>query len=121
MAHHTPGPWVQFADKGRAVAVMPAMRPGEICSLEGANGSNDVVNANARLISAAPAMLEALKLAEDMLDDFLAGSKPGDAGFDSEVDGEVYEALIAARSAIALAEGGAASSAAQSPGPRFTS
>ena len=28
----TPGPWVEFYDKGKPCSVMPAMRPGDICN-----------------------------------------------------------------------------------------
>jgi len=53
MSQHTVGPWTVFSDNGIAVSVMPAGRPGDICTL-----STDVHsverNANARMIAAAP-------------------------------------------------------------------
>jgi len=81
-AKHTPAPWVTFADKGAAVCIMPAMRPGEICSFEGCWLPEREANAN--LIAAAPDLLAALK---DLL------------------EGATYVALKAADAAIAKAEG----------------
>jgi hypothetical protein len=55
---HTPGPWVVFTDSvsDRALAILPAMRRGEVC--EFAKAPED---ADARLIAAAPDLLGALK------------------------------------------------------------
>ena len=58
MSEHTPGPWVQFCDHGRTIAIMPAGRPGAICKFTQKCGPTI---ANARLIAAAPDMLAALK------------------------------------------------------------
>lgn len=52
---HTPGPWVQFADQGKTVAIMPAMRAGDVCAF-----SKPPTDDDARLMTAAPDMLEAL-------------------------------------------------------------
>jgi len=57
MSAHTPGPWVISRDKGEPVAVLPAGRDGEICQFATAYASE----ANARLIAAAPDLLEAVK------------------------------------------------------------
>jgi hypothetical protein len=57
---HTPAPWVIFADRGHSIAVMPAMRRGEICSFEGARFPPAETDANARLIASAPELLDAL-------------------------------------------------------------
>lgn len=55
-AKHTPGPWVQFADQGKVVAIMPAGRPGDVCAF-----SASPSDADANLIAAAPDMLALLK------------------------------------------------------------
>jgi hypothetical protein len=52
---HTPGPWIEFADRGETVAILPAGRDGTICDF-----SSTVSRADARLIAAAPELLEAL-------------------------------------------------------------
>ena len=52
---HTPGPWIEFADQGDTVAILPAMCEGTICEFQ-----STVTRANARLIAAAPDLLEAL-------------------------------------------------------------
>lgn len=54
----TPGPWVEFADQGDTVAIMPAGRDGDICHFAAPYPSRD----DARLMAAAPKMLEALLL-----------------------------------------------------------
>lgn len=57
---HTVGPWIEFADQGNTVAIMPAMRTGDICSFAEPYPNR----ANALLIAAAPDLLEACKLLE---------------------------------------------------------
>jgi hypothetical protein len=52
---NTPGPWVQFADQGKCIALMPAGRDGDICTFE-----KPPSDADAMLMNAAPEMLEAL-------------------------------------------------------------
>jgi hypothetical protein len=60
MADHTPGPWVQFVSDGKCVAIMAAMRAGDICSF-----SQPPTDADARLIASAPIMVRVLeKIAE---------------------------------------------------------
>lgn len=56
---HTDGPWVQFADEGKCVAIMPAGREGDICTFN--QSPND---ADALLMTAAPLLLKALILLE---------------------------------------------------------
>lgn len=55
MNEYTPGPWVQFADQGKCVAIMPAMRAGDICTFQ-----QSPSDADARLMASAPALLQAL-------------------------------------------------------------
>ena len=54
---HTPGPWVDLCDNGYTIAVVPAGRHGNICAF-----ATPPSPANARLIAAAPDLLEALQL-----------------------------------------------------------
>lgn len=98
-AQHTPGPWVWDEE------------PGIDCNLIGSNGEKvlswyeyegmgfsifdeDTDAANARLIAAAPDLLEAL---EDCIDRFVTAFPAA----------EQYEPIIKARAAIAKAKGGA--------------
>lgn len=93
-AKHTPGPW-KVIDR--------ALNGGEGVSIEAENGYTEVckVNksyhsrtANARLIAAAPELLEALKEAENWLAEYEDGPDSGLQGL-----------LAQARAAIAKAEG----------------
>lgn len=59
MTDHTPGPWVQFADQGKCVAIMPAGRDGDICTFK-----ECPTDADARLMTAAPQLMQALHLLE---------------------------------------------------------
>ena len=52
----TPGPWIEFADKGDTIAILPAGREGTVCEFKFPFPSR----ADARLIAAAPSLLEAL-------------------------------------------------------------
>ena len=95
MATHTPGPWTLHP-----TTIHPAVRsvgtpdagPRRICTVGSMNG-NPVDKANARLIAAAPELLEALKLAAHCLQ-WHAAQHP--AGMDCK-------ALEDARAAIAKA------------------
>lgn len=60
MSDHTPGPWVEFCDQGSTVAIMPAGRDGDVCVFSDPYPTP----ANARLIAAAPDLLEAAQLLE---------------------------------------------------------
>jgi hypothetical protein len=53
---YTSGPWVQFADQGKCIAIMPAMREGDVCTF-----NQSPSDADARLIAAAPDMFKALE------------------------------------------------------------
>jgi hypothetical protein len=65
MMKHTPGPWTIFVCDGIS-SVMPAMRPGDICT--GVKNDDD-----ARLIAAAPELLAACKDIESKIVDCEAG------------------------------------------------
>jgi len=72
---HTPGPWAMDEDKyGEEIDVYPLKdgpppmgRWAEICTVKDYE-SQDEMRANARLIAAAPDLLEALKLACELLE-----------------------------------------------------
>jgi hypothetical protein len=63
MAEHTPGPWVQFSDQGKCVAIMPAGREGDICTFDQSPSDED-----ARLMTLAPSLLKALQLARKRIE-----------------------------------------------------
>jgi hypothetical protein len=109
MSKHTPGPWIAVEKFG----VLGSVNGGSVreytngtsqdqlfmvCSVQEDNGGQEATNANARLIAAAPDLLEALKLCEGNISSLLASTHP-----------RVYgEWLDFVRTAIAKAEGGAA-------------
>jgi hypothetical protein len=62
MTGFTPGPWVGFADQGKTIAIMPAMRAGDICEF-----SKPPTEADARLMIAAPDLLQALTMVRQEL------------------------------------------------------
>jgi hypothetical protein len=53
---YTPGPWIGFTDQGKVIAIMPAMREGDICTFE-----QSPSDADASLLIAAPALAKALE------------------------------------------------------------
>ena len=66
---HTPGPWVVIADESAAqVKGFPCIESDgyTVVGLEGMYGDIETDFANARLIAAAPDMLEALQAAQSM-------------------------------------------------------
>lgn len=71
MSKHTPGPWVEFADHGDTVMIMPAMRPGNVANFAHPYPSRE----DARLIAAAP---DGLALARKVVAYFRDGpTRPG--------------------------------------------
>lgn len=102
MSKHTPGPWKVF----NGTDVFPddgdkeATRYIADCDMASAAFiSGEEARANARLIAAAPDLLETLK---GMVGMYVELVESGDAGF---WDAEKVTEVIAARSAIAKAEG----------------
>lgn len=81
---HTPGPWVQFADQGKCIAIMPAMREGDICTFQ-----KPPSDADAMLMNAAPEMLEALLEFVSMFN-----TVPGSIG--DEVKEDAFKAIAKA-------------------------
>lgn len=107
-AKHTPGPWhYDWTQKVNGViqsyAVGPARRPldeiDHIDTIVEVDNDTNNAEANARLIAAAPELLEALEQSLDWTVDFI---ESGDAGF-WDVDKD--ENVIRMRSAIAKAKG----------------
>jgi hypothetical protein len=68
---YTPGPWIEFADRGETVAILPAGRDGTICEFSNEKPYDarfhPEARANARLIAAAPDLLEAAQSASALL------------------------------------------------------
>ena len=107
MSKHTPGPWER---RGKSVVVKGAPRrnnaySGRICNVQG-NGEgktkiNEIANANAQLIAAAPQMLEALEMAKLFIENGI------EMGYISEPQPGTPESatLSAIRAAIAAAKG----------------
>ena len=94
MSKHTPGPWMWSPEGDESVVRIPTPEPQDFSVL----GASEVMTsediANARLIAAAPDLLEALKEMVDMMD---SGDEPGSGS----------EWHIQASTAIAKAEGAA--------------
>lgn len=65
MTKHTPGPWVAEPGGGRGAWIMGANREWTALAC---GDTDESANANARLIAAAPELLEALKVAQIWLD-----------------------------------------------------
>ncbi len=61
-AAHTPGPWVAMQNESQGVSFIYPKRSSDDCICTVSN------EANARLIAAAPEMLEALKIARDQIE-----------------------------------------------------
>ena len=95
MTKHTPGPWTTTIRDGHAKGPRPVITAPAVDRVAVVSGSNgdDAMHANAKLIAAAPELLDAL----DSL--VLACELPGDHC-------EVEQALPAARAAISKAVGG---------------
>ena len=53
-SNYTPEPWVGFSDQGKLVAIMPAMREGNICTF-----AQSPTDADGRIMIAAPDLLAA--------------------------------------------------------------
>lgn len=102
----TPGPWVQFADKGQTVAIMPAMRDGDVCSFSEPYPSR----ADARLMAAAPDMKAIL---DELEESFERQIYPDQERHDYEIDPPddreytvnlTFKQLVALNRAVSKAE-----------------
>lgn len=99
---HTPGPWHQTRKHPRQISDTRGFKIAKcLTTTKGANFEMTPAEAeaNARLIAAAPDMLEALEGFVEMYVDF---AESGDAGF---FDAEETPQVIKARAAIAKAKG----------------
>lgn len=116
--NHTQGRWVAAAKPSSVVGwpVVAAPMGQVICDVAIINKKPDHVSdgefsayyaqveANARLIAAAPDLLKAAKLAEDIIDDFLGHLSPDEQTAGGE-DSQAAAALKALRAAIRKARG----------------
>jgi hypothetical protein len=93
MTKHTPGPW-EFDDKHSSGFPLLCLYAADNRNPFHGSRSDDEQNANARLIAAAPELLEALRAITDQLE------RIGDTRYDK--DGQYIDA---ARAAIAKATG----------------
>lgn len=67
-AEHTPGPWKQGMESGHAMSTVYAYEGGIIlCEVNTSAPEDGECEANARLIAAAPGLLEALRLCRNIL------------------------------------------------------
>jgi ParB-like chromosome segregation protein Spo0J len=96
--NHAPGPWAIYEHpggspgiEGEGFSVVVFGDPDDDCGVHGR--TDDEALANARLIAAAPDLLDALKWAERLMDDF------------SMISPLLADAVDKARAAIAKAEG----------------
>lgn len=111
MSKHTPGPWTAVGKSVRTAATFgrkedaPNGYQGGICNCFGGTfgdkEQDEIAKANARLIAAAPSMLEACEAANDHFSRFLREG----------VDLEEYPIILKLRVAIAKARGESVSSA----------
>lgn len=108
-AKHTPGPWTpEFGEAYRVRAQQDGGQVAIMTNLKGRDGlagrrNGDEVAANARLIAAAPELLEALRIAREFM------SIASDWNFhEAEINGEMrstYDWLEVVDTAIAKATG----------------
>ena len=108
MSEHTPGPWItdgpaQFAHRDRGSMVYAKSGNGHlVATLENDNSPNH--RENARLIAAAPDLLEACRVLTDEICG-LHGSHSEPLKEESWDDTGSFKAYMLARAAIAKAEG----------------
>ena len=101
-AAHTPGPWAEFEPTDTLHAVRSVL--GKIVADVGYSGTIEGDKANARLIAAAPDLLEALCIAKKFME--IASDWSVD---EAEINGDMrstYDWLEIVNSAIAKATGG---------------
>ena len=103
-AQFTPGPWVVTEHSAGMICVAGPNNK-DLCAVgyNRTEGRNDVANAN--LIAAAPAMYEALKALHSVLDQRMPDGRTLNQHLSREVFECFYGPAIAARVAIAKAEG----------------
>lgn len=77
-ALHTPGPWSFFADGGDFTIYDDSYLNRHIASTSNGGVPQDQVEANTRLIAAAPELLEALRACRSVLDALMGDTDPLD-------------------------------------------
>ena len=100
---HTPGPWTQGYGNDVYAGTRPMVGEYRVAWTEPRNKTNagwEEAFANARLIAAAPDLLQALARLVDAAEDSMPYRKDGDT-----IDRENWEAMDAAREAIRKAKG----------------
>jgi hypothetical protein len=94
---HTPGPWRISKDKSnKHIKIIDNDLYRELANTSGNWFDDDTEQSNARLIAAAPELLEAL----EMLVNYFVG-----IGLEDDEDGDPNPEIVKARSAIAKAKG----------------
>lgn len=103
-AQHTPGPWSNTPMQETVWAQDGQVQVAKVSDMPWANGKSDWLTeqANARLIAAAPDLLDALG---DMLEAYAPGADHSVAGSPAG-ENVLHPAVKAARAAIAKATGG---------------
>lgn len=91
MAEHTAGPWVGFSYQGKCIAIMPAMRDGDVCTF-----NQPPSDADALLMTAAPDMLAALQKVNKLI------AEAAMTGFNCK-DGDWAERLFQSQQATSTA------------------
>ena len=95
---HSPGPWTAYDNAAYGTAIKSGQINKYVANVHMYAGlSLETYQANARLIAAAPDLLEAARMMADLVDDLLV-----------QAGANYADELAAARAAITKAEGGAA-------------
>lgn len=100
-AKHTPGPWTHGTHNHRKAVYAVCRYPIPIAYVGGNGQPHETETANARLIAAAPAMLEALRKTLGLAEAYYR-TLPDDG---AAQDHYMAEVIAPARAAIARAEG----------------
>lgn len=103
MTGHTPGPWVVSESEKKCLAIFPGNehgRPRALCSIAWVQSWNDTADdaANARLIAAAPDLLDAIT-------NLMNGVDTGLVRVETPADETLANAFAKIRAAIAKARG----------------
>ena len=99
MSKHTPGPWKPYWYGGATTVGHAQDNFQRIAEITHTSKSDSEITANAKLIAAAPDLLEACRI----LADYYKGHEATDDQAAKYAGGGVYHALLAARAAIAKA------------------
>jgi len=103
-ARHTPGPWDAITSDGRNYRIIGGEEAGYVAIVEAIFQPRQNA-ANARLIAAAPDLLEACKAASAVLTGFYNAVADSIGEWESDGSRPLYKAEKILRAAIAKAEG----------------